>query len=178
MKKFFLSLVVLVFISCGEEKQSLQKYFVKSAEKKEFMTLDVSSSILNIDQKKLTSSEKQALDSFDKVNILAYKKEGKSEGEYNKEVSEVKEILKDTAFEPLIKLNGKGHNASIMLVGDDKEIDELILFGNQKELGFTVVRVLGNNMKPEQAMEFLSILQKSKIDTEQLKPILNFVNKK
>lgn len=178
MKKFLLSLVVLVFISCGEEKQSLQKYFVKSAEKKEFMTLDVSSSILNIDQKKLTSSEKQALDSFDKVNILAYKKEGKSEGEYNKEVSEVKEILKDTAFEPLIKLNGKGHNASIMLVGDDKEIDELILFGNQKELGFTVVRVLGNNMKPEQAMEFLSILQKSKIDTEQLKPILNFVNKK
>ena len=65
-----------------------------------------------------------------------------------------------------------------MLVGDAKEIDELVLFGNQKELGFTVIRVLGNNMKPEQAMEFLSILQKSKIDTEQLKPVLNFVNKK
>lgn len=178
MKKILLPLIVLVFLSCGDEKQSLQKYFVKSADKKDFMTVDVSSSILNIDQKKLTASEKQALESFDKVNILAYKKDGKSEGEYNKEVAEVKEILKDTAFEPLIKLNGKGHNASIMLVGDDKEIDELILFGNQKELGFTVVRVLGNNMKPEQAMEFLSILQKSKIDTEQLKPILNFVNKK
>lgn len=178
MKKIFLSLIALAFISCGEEKQSLQKYFVKSADKKDFMTVDVSSSILNIDQKQLTASEKQALESFDKVNILAYKKEGKSEAAYNNEVAEVKEILKDSTFETLVKLNGKGHNASIMLVGDEKEIDELVLFGNQKELGFTVIRVLGNNMKPEQAMEFLSILQKSKIDTEQLKPVLNFVNKK
>ena len=65
-----------------------------------------------------------------------------------------------------------------MLVGDNKEIDELVLFGNQKDLGFTVIRVLGDNMKPEDAMQFFSILQKSNIDMEQLKPILNFVNKK
>ena len=65
-----------------------------------------------------------------------------------------------------------------MLVGDNKEIDELVLFGNQKDLGFTVIRVLGNDMKPEDAMQFFSILQKSNIDMEQLKPILNFVNKK
>ena len=90
----------------------------------------------------------------------------------------MKEILKDTTFQPLIKLNGVGHNASIMLVGDNKEIDELVLFGNQKDLGFTVIRVLGNDMKPEDAMQFFSILQKSNIDMEQLKPILNFVNKK
>ena len=78
----------------------------------------------------------------------------------------------------MIKLNGVGQNASILIVGDNKEIDELILFGNKKELGFTVIRVLGKDMKPENAMEFLSILQKSNIDMEQLKPILNFVNKK
>jgi hypothetical protein len=65
-----------------------------------------------------------------------------------------------------------------MLVGDNKQIDELVLFGNQKDLGFTVIRVLGNDMKPEDAMQFFSILQKSNIDMEQLKPILNFVNKK
>ena len=53
-----------------------------------------------------------------------------------------------------------------------------VFSGNKKELGFTVIRVLGNDMKPENAMEFLSILQKSNIDMEQLKPILNFVNKK
>jgi hypothetical protein len=118
------------------------------------------------------------LQSFDKVNILAFKKDKNNNAQYTKEIKEVKEILKDTVYQPLIKLNGVGQNASIMIVGDNKEIDELILFGNKKELGFTVVRVLGNDMKPENAMEFLSILQKSNIDMEQLKPILNFVNKK
>ena len=177
MKKLLVFASALLIISCKNEP-SLQKYFVESGEKKEFMSMDVSSSILNINETKLSASEKQALASFDKVNILAFKKDDKNSAQYSQEIKEVKEILKDTVYQPLIKLNGVGHNASIMLVGNDKEIDELILFGNKKELGFTVIRVLGDNMKPENAMEFLSILQKSNIDMEQLKPILNFVNKK
>lgn len=140
--------------------------------------MDISSSILNVNESKLSESEKKALASFEKVNVLAFKKDDKNNAQYSKEIKEVKEILKDTTFQPLIKLNGVGHNASIMLVGDNKQIDELVLFGNQKDLGFTVIRVLGDNMKPEDAMQFFSILQKSDIDMEQLKPILNFVNKK
>ena len=177
MKKIFVFALVLVMMSCKDEP-SLQKYFVKSSDKKEFMSMDISSSILNVNESKLSASEKKALASFEKVNVLAFKKDEKNNAQYSKEVKEVKEILKDTTFQPLIKLNGVGHNASIMLVGDNKEIDELVLFGNQKDLGFTVIRVLGDNMKPEDAMQFFSILQKSNIDMEQLKPILNFVNKK
>ena len=177
MKKLIGFDLILVMMSCKDEP-SLQKYFVKSGEKKEFMSMDISSSILNVNESKLSASEKKALASFDKVNVLAFKKDDKNNAQYSKEVKEVKEILKDTTFQPLIKLNGVGHNASIMLVGDNKEIDELVLFGNQKDLGFTVIRVLGDNMKPEDAMQFFSILQKSNIDMEQLKPILNFVNKK
>lgn len=177
MKKLLVFASVVLMVSCKDEP-SLQKYFVENGDKKEFMTMDISSSILNINESKLSASEKKALESFDKVNVLAFKKDDKNNALYKKEIKEVKEILKDTTYQPLIKLNGVGHNASIMLVGDDKEIDELILFGNQKDLGFTVIRVLGDNMKPENAMEFLSVLQKSNIDMEQLKPILNFVNKK
>lgn len=177
MNKYISIAIITLCIGCKQEA-SLQKYFVESGDKKEFMALDVSSSILNINETKLSASEKKALQSFDKVNILAFKKDGKNNAQYTKEIKEVKEILKDTVYQPLIKLNGVGQNASIMIVGNNKEIDELILFGNKKELGFTVIRVLGNDMKPENAMEFLSILQKSNIDMEQLKPILNFVNKK
>lgn len=177
MNKYILVAIIALCIGCKQEP-SLQKYFVESGDKKEFMALDVSSSILNINETKLSASEIKALQSFDKVNILAFKKDGKNNAQYTKEIKEVKEILKDTVYQPLIKLNGIGQNASIMIVGDNKEIDELILFGNKKELGFTVIRVLGNDMKPENAMEFLSILQKSNIDMKQLKPILNFVNKK
>lgn len=177
MKKLIVVATVLVMMSCKDEP-SLQKYFVKSGDKKEFMSMDISSSILNVNESKLSESEKKALASFEKVNVLAFKKDDKNNAQYAKEIKEVKAILKDTTFQPLIKLNGVGHNASIMLVGDNKEIDELVLFGNQKDLGFTVIRVLGNDMKPEDAMQFFSILQKSNIDMEQLKPILNFVNKK
>ena len=177
MKKLIVFALVLVMMGCKDEP-SLQQYFVKSGDKKEFMSMDISSSILNVNETKLSASEKKALASFEKVNVLAFKKDDKNKAQYSKEIKEVKEILKDTTFQPLIKLNGVGHNASIMLVGDNKEIDELVLFGNQKDLGFTVIRVLGNDMKPEDAMQFFSILQKSNIDMEQLKPILNFVNKK
>lgn len=177
MKKLIAIATVLSVMSCKNEP-SLQKYFVESGEKKEFLAVDVSSSILNINENKLSASEKQALASFDKVNILAFKKDNKNSAQYSKEIKEVKAILKDTTYQPLIKLNGEGQNASIMLVGNENEIDELVLFGNQKDLGFTVIRVLGDNMKPEDAMQFFSILQKSNVDMEQLKPILNFVNKK
>lgn len=177
MKNFFVLLLAIGLTSC-EEKPSLQKYFVKSAEKKNFIALDVSSSLFNIDTKKLTPSEKATLASFDKVNVIAFKKDGKNNMAYQKEVQEVKDLLKDTVFQPLIKLNGQGKNASIMLVGSENEIDELVLFGNKNDLGFTVVRVLGNDMKPENAMEFLKLLQKSSINIEQLQPVLDIVNTK
>ena len=73
MKKVFLLAIAVITFSCKQEA-SLQKYFVESGEKKEFMALDVSSSILNINKSKLSASEKTALASFDKVNILAFKK--------------------------------------------------------------------------------------------------------
>ena len=53
-----------------------------------------------------------------------------------------------------------------------------MLIGNKNDLGFTVVRVLGNDMKPENAMEFLKLLQKSSINIEQLQPVLDIVNTK
>lgn len=174
MKKFFSLLLVFGLLSC-EEKPSLQKYFVKSADKKNFIAVDVSSSLFNIDTKKLTISEKEALASFDKVNVIAFKKDGKNNVAYQKEIQEVKTLLKDTVFQPLIKLNGKGKNASIMVVDNSGTIDELVLFGNKNDLGFTVVRVLGNDMKPENAMEFLKLLQKSSINIEQLQPVLDIV---
>lgn len=177
MKKYIVLFAIIGLVSC-EEKPTLQKYFVKSAEKKDFVAVDVSSSLFNIDTKKLTPSEKEALASFDKVNVIAFKKDSKNTSAYLKEVQEVKKLLKDTVFQPLIKLNGQGKNASIMLVGNENEIDELVLFGNKSDLGFTVVRVLGNDMKPENAMEFLKLLQKSSINIEQLQPVLDIVDTK
>jgi hypothetical protein len=67
-----------------------------------------------------------------------------------------------------------GHNASIMLVGDNKEIDELVLFGIRR-LVFTVIRVL---KRYETRRCSFSILQKkSNIDMEQTYFVRQIKNK-
>ncbi len=169
---------LFILLNCKKEKPSLQEYFVNATEKKNFLSLDVSSNILNLDKNKLTKDEKIALESFEQINILAFKKDEMNAKEYLKEMNSVKKIFTDTTFQQLIKINNGDSNGSVMLVGDENNIDELVLFGNQKDMGFTVVRVVGDDMKTENAAEFFSILQKSNIKTENLKPIFDFVNKK
>jgi hypothetical protein len=51
----------------------LQKYFVENTENKDFIALDVSPSILNVDKSKLSAEQNGALESFDKMNVLAFK---------------------------------------------------------------------------------------------------------
>jgi len=72
MKSIFLFLTFSLLISC-ESKPTLQKYFVENIENKNFIALDVSPSILNLDQVQLTAEQKTALQSFDKMNVLAFK---------------------------------------------------------------------------------------------------------
>ena len=53
MKAILYIVISLFLFSCSNEP-SLQKFFVENAEKKDFIALDVSSSILNIDKAKLS----------------------------------------------------------------------------------------------------------------------------
>jgi hypothetical protein len=50
----------------------LQKYFVETRKIK-ISSLDVSPSILNVDKSKLSAEQNGALESFDKMNVLAFK---------------------------------------------------------------------------------------------------------
>ena len=44
-------------------------------------------------------------------------------------------------------------------------------FANRKDNGFAVVRVLGNDMNPTDILNMLTLLKKSSIDVDQLKPL-------
>ncbi len=71
MKTSFITFTIysLLLISCNS-KASLEKYFVDNTENKNFIQVDVSPSILNIEKNKLSFSEQSALKSFDKMNVL------------------------------------------------------------------------------------------------------------
>jgi hypothetical protein len=169
-------LASMLLLSCNSEP-SLQKYFVEKSEDKDFVALDVSPNIINVDKTKLTPEQKTALESFEKMNILAFKLDGKNQAEYKVESEKLTQILKGEDYQELMKVGSGKDGASISFVGDEDNIDEFILFGKKKDNGFAVVRILGNDMNPNNIMNMISILQNANIDMEQLKPLEGLMKK-
>ena len=167
-------LVSLFLWSCNSEP-SLQKYFVDNSEKKDFVALDISSSIINIDKTKLTTEQKTALESFDKMNVLAYKLNKNNQAQYDIESQKVTQILKGKEYQELLKIGSGKDGASVSFVGDENHIDEFVLFAKKKENGFAVVRILGNNMNPNNIMSMLSLIKSTNIDMAQLTPLQDLI---
>jgi len=172
-----LALTALLFTSCNN-KPTLQTYFVDKAEDKNFMALDIAPSFIKTDKMQLTSEEQTALKSLKNVNIIAFKANDKNVGAYEKELENVKKILKDDSYEELIKFNRGAMGASINTKGEGNNVNELILFANSKASGFGVVRVTGENMTPANVMTIVGLLQKSNLDMEQLKPLKEMIERK
>ncbi|WP_281633736.1 DUF4252 domain-containing protein [Flavobacterium luteolum] len=174
---FIIALTALLTLGSCNSEPSLQKYFVENSEKKDFISLDVSPTILNVDKTKLSAEQSEALNSFDKMNILAFKADQNNQAEFETERNKVKAILKDPKYQELMKIGSGKDGASVSYVGSDDNIKEFVIFANRKENGFAVVRVLGEDMNPNNIMTLMSVLQKSKIDMEQLKPLEQLLKK-
>lgn len=166
----------LFLISCNSEP-TLQKYFVENTENKNFIALDVSPSILNVDKTKLSVAQNDALKSFDKMNVLAFKLNDKNKAEFETERAKVDLILKDKKYQQLMKFGSGKEGASVSFVGTDEHIEEFVFYANKKENGFAVVRILGKDMNPTSVMTMMSVLQQSNIDLEQLKPLQQLIIK-
>lgn len=169
-------LLSLILGSCNSEP-TLQKYFVENTENKDFIALDISSNILNLEKTKLTVGQNEALRSFDKMNVLAFKLNDKNKAQFETERAKVNLILKDTVYQQLIKFGSGKEGASVSYVGTDDHIKEFVFFANKKDVGFAVVRVLGKDMNPTHIMNMISVLKESKIDLEQLKPLQELIKK-
>lgn len=172
MKKvLLLSLTLVLTLTSCDRGPSLQKYFVENTDNKNFVALDISPSILNIDNTKLTVAEAEALKSFEKMNVLAFKLDSSNVKEYEVEKQKVAEILKDKKYQQLMKFGSGKDGASISFVGEEEHIEEFIIYANQKENGFAVVRILGDDMNPTGIMTMMSALRSSNVDFAQLKPL-------
>ncbi len=160
----------MLLISCSSEP-TLQKYFVENTENKNFVALDVSPDILNVDKTKLSVAQIDALKSFDKINVLAFKLNDTNKAEFETERAKVDLILQDKKYQQLMKFGSGKEGASVSFVGSDEHIEEFVFYANKKENGFAVVRILGKDMNPTSVMTMMSVLQQSNIDLEQLKPL-------
>jgi hypothetical protein len=169
----FLSLLA---VGCNSEP-TLQKYFVENTENKDFIALDVSPSILNLDRSALSLEQKRALESFDKMNVLAFKANESNKTQFESERAKVTLILKDKKYQHLMKYSSGATGASVSFVGSDDHIDEFVLFAAGNDSGFAVVRVLGTDMDPNSISTLISVLKSSNIDMAQLKPLQEMFKK-
>ena len=78
-------------------------------------------------------------------------------------------------FTELMKMNTDFGKATIKYLGDDDAIDEVVIYGDNDEKGFLVVRVLGNNMNPAKMIQFIQALEKSNLDGGELSETLSFM---
>jgi hypothetical protein len=174
---FIITLLISLFFGSCNSEPSLQKYFVENTENKDFIALDISSNILDVDKTKLTVAQSEALHSFDKINVLAFKLNDKNKSQFESERAKVNLILKDPKYQQLMKFGSGKQGASVSYVGTDDHINEFVFFANKNDAGFAVVRVLGKDMNPTNITNMISVLKESKIDLEQLKPLQELIKK-
>ena len=160
--------VLLLFILLGcDTKPTLQTYFVDHQEAPNFISMDVPVSFLGVNDIQVTKSQKDAINSIDKLNMLGYSLKSGSLDTYDEEVTKIKELLKDESYNELLRLgNPKEGKIKITYTGNDDAIDELVIFGESKEFGFAIIRVLGDEMNVSKIMELGPII--NKLDTKEM----------
>lgn len=169
----FTLLIGAIFTSCNSDP-TLQRYFVDSQESANFISQDVPLSMVKIDDSQFTEDQKEAYNSVKRLNFLGYRANESNVEELEAEVAIVKEILSDAKYQDLMEFSDKGNKIVVKYLGDDDEADEVIIFGSAKELGFGVVRVLGDDMSPDKMVTLVSALKDANVDESNVQDIMNF----
>lgn len=177
MKYIVKSVLILgaIFLASCSSQQSLQEYYVDNSENPNFISIDLPASILKMDAVDLNPTQKEAVESLRKFNLLAFKKNSDNATEYEVERKKVREILKGDDFVELMKINSKYGKGVIKYLGDEDAIDEVIIYGDSDDKGFALVRVLGKDMNPAHIVQLMQAIQKSDYKGEGLGEIGDFL---
>lgn len=145
MKKIFLiTLIGISLVACNTEP-SLQEYLVEKEKSVEFISASVPTNLFFQNFDSLSSEEMKSLKKIEKINVLALTKK-KGESILEEERKELKAVLTQPEYESLINFNSGGREAHLMFVGTEDEIDEIIFFGYDSEMGFLLLRMLGSDV--------------------------------
>ena len=175
IKKLITMLVLVATLTSCDQNPSLQVYFVDNELKPGFTTIDIPTSLLNIEVTNLTEEQKEAYRSIDKLNMLAFVVSEGNKVEYEVELKKVKEILNNPKYQELMRGgNTTDGKFSIKFIGEEDRIDELIIFGNANDKGFAIIRVLGDDMSANKVVKLYSALDTANINESQITQFADF----
>jgi len=172
MKAFkFIGLAVLavMMFSCNSN-QSLQEYYVDNQGDKEFVAVDVPTSLF-ANTEALNDDQKRTLETVKKVNVIAIPKKPENQEKINIEKDNISKILKDEKYQLLMKFGGSSTKLEVYFTGNEEAVDEIIVYGYNDEKGMGIARVLGDNMNPSDILNLVSSMQKGDINMSGLKEI-------
>lgn len=155
-------LVALTLVSCSEK--SLQKYLVEKQDDEHFVKMDLAASLLQGKENTFTDEEKKTLSTIKKVNIVAYPISSGDSVNYESERIEVKQILRQDQYKELARFNNDQWDATIKFTGEEDAINELIVFASDDNRGFAVLRILGDDMRPDEIFKLVKGADKNDLD--------------
>lgn len=173
--RYIIILVFVISLSSCSSGPSLQQYYVTNAENPNFLSFDLPASLLNLEKVDMDDEQKEAVSSLKKLNILAFQKKDGNNTEYIVEKAAIKSILKGSDFSELMKMNTEFGRATIKLKGDDDAIDEIVIYGDNDEKGFILIRVLGNDMNPANFVQLIQAIEKSDFEGKGLEQLGNLI---
>lgn len=170
-------LVIMFALTSCDTNPSLQKYYVDSKENNEFISVDLPSSILQLQEENMTEELKGTLQTIKKLNFLALQLTETNKELYTSEKEKVRKILKSDKYKQLMRMNSGKGSITVNYLGNEEAIDEVIVFGADDSKGFALVRVIGENMNPSDILKLTQEIQLDKNSNElkQLEGILSSI---
>ncbi len=155
-KIFSLIILTSIFVSCASSP-SLQKYYIDNEDNKNFISFDVPASVLNL-KESISEDDRAVLESFKKLNVLAFVKDGSNAAAYKVESKKAKTLIKNSKYQELMSFKDKGRNFVLKYEGDESDttVDEFVIYVAEKTKGFALIRVLGDNMEPEKMIKLMN----------------------
>jgi len=166
LKNFVVVILYIILILACNNDNSLQHFMVTQQEKPNVISIDISPSILSLDENITTPENKAILKTIHKANVMMYEIDTLNTKTYNADKEQLKKIFKNEKYQELMRF-GKGSNGiKVFIVGDEKSIDELIVAGNDDTKGWVILRVIGENMQVEKILGLMNEIKLDKNNTQ------------
>jgi hypothetical protein len=170
------SLLVLLLVAVGltscSDKNGLQNYILDHAESVGFTSTTIPISSLKQESMQLTEKQQEAFDALDRVSVLLYRFDQNNPEEFTAEKNNIKNILKQDKYEELMSFGNRG---VLKYVGSEDSMDEIVIYATDKNTGFAVGRIIGNDMTLEKFMELYQIVQQGNFSLSDFGDFSNFL---
>jgi len=169
LKLIGIAVLNIGLVSCNNN-QSLQEYYVDNQGNKDFVAVDVPTSLF-ANTESLNEDQKKTLETVKKINVIAIPKKQENLEKIAAEKSNISNILKDEKYQLLMKYGGSKTKLEVYYTGDEEAVDEIIVYGYDDKKGMGVARILGDDMNPSDILNLVRSMQEGDIKMDGLKEI-------